>query len=264
MTRRARVLTAGLAAAVFAGSAMAGVPGMMSAGTEASPVRTHPLAPGELLLEVGGVGFVTARADMATLRVSISTGGDSQAAAHRANQAQVRGVIAALRRAGVPADAIETRSGEGFAQTVDVMTATQPPPAELTEAAYDVSTLVIRLRDIDHVTDVRAALVAAGADNISGPIYSVSDRGPARRQAQAQALAAARADAEAYAAQTSMRIVRLVRLTERVGADIFTLALNNESLFRSLRNTPSPTEPQTQPDVPILVLLGADFALAPR
>jgi len=263
MTRGMRFLSAAVTAALLGGAATAGVPGMMSAGTEASPVRTHPLAPGELLLEVGGVGFVTARADLATLSVSISTGGASQAAAHRANQADVRRVIEALRGAGVPADAIETRSGEGMMRTFDVTDSTPPP--DLAEAsAYDVSTLTIRLRDIDRVADVRAALAAAGADNISGPTYTIGDRGPARRRAQAQALAAARADAEAYAAQTNMRIVRVVRVTERVGADIFTLALNNEALFRGLRNAPPPTEPQTQPDIPVIVLLGADFALAPR
>jgi len=252
-----------VSAALTAGPALAGVPGMMSAGEQGSPVRTHPLAPGEQLLEVGGIGFVTARADLATMSVSISTGGENQAAARRANRAQVRSVVQALRRIGVPADAIQTRSGEGFARTFDVTMSTPPP--DLAEAsAYDVSTLVIRLRDIDRVVEVRSALEAAGADNISSPIYTISDRGPGRRRAQVQALAAARADAEAHAAQTNMRIVRLVRLTERVGADLFTIALNNEALFRGMRDMPSPSEPQTRPDIPVLVLLGADFALAPR
>lgn len=236
---------------------------MMSAGDEGSPVRTHPLAPGEQLLEVGGAGFVTARADLATLSVSISTGGDNQAAAHRANQAEVRRAIEALRRAGVPADAIQTQEGQGFARMVDA-SMTMPPSEPAQQPAYDVTTLTIRLRDIGRVDEVRAALREAGADNISGPIYTVGDRGPARRRAQAQALAAARADAEASAAASNMRIVRLVRITERVGGDLFTIALNNEALFRGLRNVPPPSEPQTQPDIPVLVLLGADYALAPR
>ena len=258
-----RLAGAIVSAALLAAPAGAGVPGMMSAGGEGSPVRTHPLAPGEQLLEVGGVGFVFARADLATLSVSISTGGETQTAAHRANQAEVRRAIEALRRAGVPADAIRTSEGLGFARTVDA-SMTIPPPDLLQEAAYDVTTLTIRLRDIDRVDAVRAALLEAGADNISGPTYTLDERGPARRRAQAQALAAARADAEASAAQANMRIVRLVRVTERVGSDLFTIALNNEALFRGFRNMPAPSEPQTQPDIPVLVLLGADYALAPR
>jgi uncharacterized protein len=258
-----RLAGAILSAALLAAPAGAGVPGMMSAGDQGSPVRTHPLAPGEQLLEVGGIGFVMARADLATLSVSISTGGANQAAARRANRAEVRRAIEALRRAGIPADAIRTQEGLGFPRTVDV-TETMPPPDLATDPAYDVTTLTIRLSDIDRVDAVRVALREAGADNISGPAYTIADRGPARRRAQAQALAAARADAEASAAQANMRIVRLVRVTERVGGDLFTIALNNEALFRGLRNMPSPSEPQTQPDIPVLVLLGADYALAPR
>lgn len=258
-----RLAGAIVSATLLAAPAAAGVPGMMSAGEQGSPVRTHPLAPGEQLLEVGGIGYVLARADLATLSVSISTGGATQAAARRANRAAVRRAVAALRRAGVPADAIRTREGEGFASTVDVGM-TSPPSEPVAEPAYDVTTLTIELRDIDRVDAVRAALREAGADNISGPTYTIGDRGPARHRAQAQALAAARADAEAAAAQANLRIVRLVRITERVGADLFTIALNNEALFRGFRNMPAPSEPQTQPEIPVLVLLGADFALAPR
>ena len=38
-----------------------------------------------------------------------------------------------------------------------------------------------------------------------------------------------------------MRIVRLVRVTERLGMDIFGIALNNEALFRGLRNVQAPS-----------------------
>ena len=264
---RGRSRVAALLAAILAVPAIAGVPGMTGGGGP-SPIRTDPLAPGEILLETGGIGYVTTRADLATITVRLSAGGETRAAARRAYQAEARRIVAALRGAGVPADAIATQVGtSGTAVTFSVY----PDPAAApfldppgTPAFDESGTLVVRLRNIDKVADVRAALTDLGANAVSGPVYSLTDRVQARHQAQALALAAARADAEAYAAQINMRLVRMVRLTERIGDDMYALAFNNEALFRSLRGLQSPGEPQAEPDIPTIMMLGADFALAPR
>lgn len=250
------------AAVLLSTPAGAGVPGLTGGGST-SPVRTHPLAAGELLLEVGGVGFVTSRADLATLTVTVSSDGETQAEARRANRAEVRRVIDAARRAGIPADAIET-GGSSPAALINAVASSVEEAVSGQPAHRANDSVTIRVRDIGRVSELRAALGAAGADTVSTPIYSLTDRGAARRQAQARALAAARADADAYAASTGMRLVRLVRVSERVGDGIFTLAFNNEALFRSLRETQSAGEPQTEPDIPTIVLVGADYALAPR
>ena len=263
---RGRRLSAAVLAALLAAPAAAGVPGTMGEDPVSRPVPTHPLAAGEELIETGGVGLVTMRADLATIVVTVSSGGASMAEARRANQAEVARVVAAASGAGVPADAIETRPGDPVSLLIAMAT------ADMAVRAMDVSqtgeqqahsVVTIRLHDIDRAPEVRAVLQATGSNAVSAPLYSLTDQRRARHQAQAQALAAARADAEALASQRNMRVARLVRVTERIGTDIFAIGFNNAALFRSggARNA---GEPGRQPEVPIVLLLGADYALAPR
>lgn len=253
------------AAALIAAPAAAGVPGQPSAGGAGSPVRTHPLGPDELLVEVGGIGVVTTRADLATITATVQAYGDGPAAARRAAEGRARELVAAARRAGVPADAIEVRHGQALtAMTVfDVLE--EPPPAEDASAGndQDASTITIRLRDIDRAPALGSALTEAGAA-VSPITYSLIDRTEARRAARAQALAMAEADAEAYAAATNRRVARLVRLTDRIGFDIYGLAINNAALMQNMRGMQDPSAPQTSPEITTIILLGADYALAPR
>jgi uncharacterized protein YggE len=263
---RGSICGLGILAALSAGPVGAGVPGMMDGGGAGSPVRTQPLAADERLIEVGGIGVVTTRADLATMTVSVSSSGASGNEARRANEIEVRRIVETARRAGVPAEAIETRAGQpvSLLRIFDVADAAAQPmdgPGMPERQAH--SEIVIRLRDIDKVAEVRAALALTGTYEIS-TIYALTDRNQARHRAQAQAVAAAQADAAAHAGQANMRVARLVRLTERTGMDVFALALNHAALFRSLRNTPNPAGPQTQPDIVTIVMLGADYALAPR
>lgn len=252
-----------LSAALLAGPAAAGVPGMPGGNGAPSAVRTQPLAPGEVLLETGGVGLVTSRADLATIVVLVSRSGGTPAAARRANAAEVRRVAATARRAGVPADGIAIRQGE--TQSSNSMTVDPAgSPEESISAYHAVATLTIRLRDIDRVAAVRAALEAMPAANVALPVYALTDRVAARREAQAQALAASRTDAEAYAQIVGMRLARMVRITERTGNDIYGIAINHAELFRRLERVFGPGRDQTEPEVVTLVLVGVDYALVPR
>lgn len=255
-------LPAAALAALLAAPVAAGVPGMMGGDPAASPVRTHPLAPGEELIETGGVGVATARADLATITITVTSYAATRNEANRANRTELDRVVAAARGAGVLADAIEIRSGATVVnlQVMDVPDS-GTTPASATEMAS--TRVTIRLREIERAIAIRAALQAAGPHEVSPPLYSLTDRRQARHQAQTQALAAARADAEAQAALRNMRVVRLVRVTERIGNDIYAIAFNNAALFQSLRGLENPGAPQRRPDIPTIVMLGADYALAP-
>ena len=125
------------------------------------------------------------------------------------------------------------------------------------------SIVTIRLRDIGRAAEVRTALEAAGGQ-VAPPVYSLTDATAARRAARAQALAMAQADADAYAAATNRRVARIVRLTDRIGFDIYGLAINNAALLQSFRGMADPTAPQLRPEITTIILLGADYALAPR
>lgn len=256
----ARLVLIGVALALAAPTAP-GVPGGLGQSPP-SPVRAQPLASGEILLETGGISLLSTRADTARLTISVRAGGETIAEASREADARARSILEAVRRPGIPAAAIMLRSAASeftMAPAMENMVMETPPDM----AAHNATrTITVRLSDVGRIESVRAAAEAAGAEEISGPVYSLADPGPARRQARIQALAGARADAEAQAAAMGMRVARIVRITERVGMDMFSYILG---VVPGLRGADSNIgEEQMDPDIPTLALVGVDFALAPR
>jgi uncharacterized protein YggE len=251
---RGGVLLTGLALALAAPGAAA-VPGPWGANEE-SPVRTAPLAPGETLLQLGGVAFVTAPADRITFTIPVFADGVDQADARRANRARVQRIVEAARRAGLPADGVLAYSGSGSIEFSMI----QGGPLASGAQARDRSMLILRMRDLGRAEAVRAAIAAeAGAEQYS-PNYELVDTGPARQAAKTRALAAARADAEAYAAAHGLRVVRIARINERAATELLGLARSYRGERRQRRD---PFE-RPAPEIEIVALLAVDFVLAPR
>jgi uncharacterized protein YggE len=129
------------------------------------------------------------------------------------------------------------------------------------EPSYVVSgEIAIRLSDSSQAEAVDAALRAVDSSLAPNVAYTVSDDGPARRGARADAIAAARADADAYAAAMNMRVVRIVRVTERIGMDIMSMLIGNPALAQLMEQVAQPDGP----DQVVRAFVGIDFALAPR
>jgi len=257
--RTARRAAAGLALA-FAAPAMAAQiapPGPLR-GVTATPVRTAPLAPGEVLLELGAIGVAAARADLATITIAVGAEAPGFEEARRLYRARLARIREALRGAGLPADAVQ--AGEDL-----------PPgshPQSFGTAAdfnnyWSGDIVVIRIADIDRVAAVRAALEAEGvAYEESAPLYTVSDYGAAQRQARVRAIARIRADADAYAAARGMRVARIVRVSERDGTDLYRLAYGQARRFRRGEGN-SFSGREASPEIDTGVAVSVDFALAP-
>jgi uncharacterized protein YggE len=232
-----------------------------------APVSAQPLASGEVLLEVNALAYVTSRADRATLSVVVSAVGADAPAARRATEAKLARVVAAVRAAGVAAEDIDAghiTTGVNYglvavdqAVVADGRNTSVPDPPR---TATGNSALTIVIRNVDRVEAVRDALSANEVESYQPPEYRLVDNTAQRREARAQAMRKARADAESYAAALNMRVVRVVRVTERLGLGGIGLIASEAdtvgSLFtRSWRRTP---------EVDTIVTVGVDFALAPR
>ena len=256
--RTVRRAAAGLALAL-AGPAMAAQiapPGPLR-GVTATPVRTAPLAPGEILLELGAIGVATARADLATITLTVGAEAPAFEEAQRLYRARLARIRAELRGAGLPADAVQTGEGQppgshpqSFGIAVDI------------NNAWYGDIVVIRIADVDRVPAVRAALEAAGVTDEIWPVYTVSDLSATLRAARVRALARIRADAEAYAAARGMRVARIVRVTERNATDLYRIAYGEARRFRR-GEVNMFTDQQPSPDIDAGVAIGVDFALAP-
>jgi uncharacterized protein YggE len=239
--------------------ALAGSAPLVSA--VAQPVSTQPLAPGEVLLELSAIGIATTRADTATMSVMLYATGTTPTEALAAAEALTRRVAELARANGVAASEMTVRPVRDNMSDEMMASNTMMLAEDVSSSAS--GSIEIRMRDVARVDALVAALSPIERVTVSNPVYALSDPGPARRQARTRALATLRADAEAYAVAANMRVVRIVRITERVGMDIMGLALGNSDLMRRTMGVGSGAD-NSDPNVSTFVIVGADFALVPR
>jgi uncharacterized protein YggE len=102
-------------------------------------------------------------------------------------------IAAALKKQGIADEDIQTQDVSLYPQTVD-----QGGKQVIT--GYQASLSVrVKVRDIAKLGEVISAANAAGANDISGPAFTIDDPAPARAKAIEEAVADARKSAEAMA-----------------------------------------------------------------
>lgn len=226
----------------------------------AAPAAAQTLAPGEILFEAVAVGSARADADTATLLVSVIATGTNEAGANQALPEAIERATAAARSVGVAEQDIDTTSLALF----DV--ADEPPPFETEDDVGEARRWVARrsinivVRDRTRIQAVRQALEQAGAEAVGYPTFALTDETAARGAAREEALRSARAQAEAYAAALGMRVDRVVRVSERLGMEVVSLALSEPDLQQRFAAARTGSEPQVE----LFAIVGVDFALAPR
>lgn len=163
-------------------------------------------------LDISATGEATRVPDVAVVSAGVvsraaTASGAIQDAANR--MARVR---AALKRAGIADRDVQTSS---ISLNPEYRYADNQPP-QLT--GYTASNqLTVRFRDIRSSGAILDALVAQGANQISGPNLTIDKPEAALDEARTSALAIGRARAELYAHSLGMRVVRLVSLSESGG-----------------------------------------------
>ena len=158
-------------------------------------------------ITVGGTGTVSAAPDRATLSFGVETRGSTARAALAANGGEMRRLLAALRAAG--ATDLKTQS-----VTLD------PRSSEAGDAGGFTArnAVSVTLRDIARTGAVIDAAVAAGANQVSGPLLTHADAGELYRQALREAVADARRSAQALAEAANLALGRITAVVEGGGA----------------------------------------------
>lgn len=233
------------------------IAGLDLASNGGSPVSVAPLAAGEVLLEVSAIGTVLTPADAVTFNLTVPGQGANSAEALASRAANIERVRRAARASGSTERdiRINNNSVSPFLPTEMLARPSDARPGPNVTVSSNVR---VRLRDVARADAFTRDLQAIGVDVNGGPTFSLADAGPARRAARAQALATARADAEAYASALAMRVVRIARVTERVGIDLFSLLAGAEDRFGGPGRRGSSSEVETVANV------GVDFVLVPR
>ena len=163
-------------------------------------------------LNLSAYGEVKAAPDMATITLGVQTTAPSAARAMQDNARRMSQVTAALRGAGIEGKDIQT-SGLNLNAQYDYQQ-NQPPRLTGYQASNDVT---ITVHDLARLGASIDAVVAAGANQINGVSFGLSDPKAAEDAARLKAVQALQAKAQLYAGATGYRIGRLVSLGESGG-----------------------------------------------
>ena len=160
---------------------------------------------------------MSALPDQAIINLGVQGSAATAAAALDANSKQMHDVLARLKADGIPDSAVETTNVSVYGYPLyDQKTGTQ------TGTSYQASNSVeVTLTDFSAVGSVFAAAAEAGANNLSGPTWQLSDNTKAQTQALAQASAQAHTKAEAFAAANGVTLGDVLVLTEGYSSPVY-------------------------------------------
>ena len=163
-------------------------------------------------LNLAAHGQVEVAPDMATINLGVMTQAGTAAAAMQANAARMTAVTAALQKGGIAARDIQT-SGLNLSPQYRY---DQNKPPILT--GYQASnTVTVKVRDLARLGQAVDATVNAGANQVHGISFGLSDPTAAENAAREAAVKALAAKAQLYAGATGHRVARLVQLSEGGG-----------------------------------------------
>lgn len=176
---------------------------------QAAEVQIQATGP---VIELGVSEMVDSRPDLATVYAGVSTRAQTAVAAMQQNATKMTAVIARIRALGIAQDDIQT-AGINLSPQYDYNQATQ---SQVFRGYIASNRLLIKLRNVQNAGQVLDALVAAGANDIGGPEFSVDDDTAYRAEARRKALARAQEQATEYARLTGYSGVRLLEINESI------------------------------------------------
>ena len=164
---------------------------------------------------VSGEGSASAAPDVATLRFSSVSRGETAAAAMEANAERATRMRDALRRAGVePRDMQST----GLSLSPYYAQGERGRPAREQVAGYEArNALMVRLREVGEVGAVIDAAVRAGANGLDSLQFGFADEASLREAARVDAVRDAEAAAGLLADAAGARLGRVLVIEEGGG-----------------------------------------------
>ena len=210
------VLGAALLAAAFAGCSDS------SRSTVIAPGSASAMSSSDTITVVGEA-TVKSSPDEAVLSVAVESDGKDPAAAMNKNSAAVTDVLERIKREGVDDKDIETANVTVYA----IRTYTNDGQEKLT-GYRATNTVRVTLADATKVGTVFSAAIEAGANNVSGPVWRLSDNTKAVAEALKKATQNARQKAEALAEASGVDLGDVIMLSENsVQVPVYPMYLDN-------------------------------------
>ena len=218
-----------------------------------------PIAATSALLTLTAEGKTARTPDLAVFNAGVTSQGRTAGEALSANSAAMNRVVTTLKQTGIADKDIQTSQislNPIYGQPV-----TQPNGMVIQEpriVGYQATnTVSIRSRDIKNFGKVLDALVASGANQISGPSFQLADPSSANDEARVSAIKTARARAELYARASGLRVVRIVSISESGGY------APPQPMYSRAMKAESDSTPISAGEVEAAVSVVVQFELAP-
>jgi len=172
----------------------------------ASPLRAQAV---DRLVTVGGEATIAVAPDTALIRIGVTSQGKNAREASEANARQITAVLAAIKASGIDDRDIQTSRLSLQPQYDPNKSGT----ARLT--GFQVTNqLTVRIHDIGKLPDILDRAIAAGANEMSGIEFAVSQQSRLLDQARAEAVADARRKAELYAQAAGAKLGRVLQIAD--------------------------------------------------
>jgi uncharacterized protein len=163
----------------------------------------------EKLVTVTGEATVAVAPDIAMIRIGVSSQDKTAREAGEVNARQMTAVLTAIKDSGIADRDIQT-SRLSLQPQYDP---NKGGTARLT-GFQATNQVTVRIRDIDKLPTVLDRAIAAGANEMSGIEFVVSEQSKLLDQARDDAIADARRKAELYAKAAGAKLGRVVSITE--------------------------------------------------
>jgi uncharacterized protein YggE len=175
-----------------------------------SPARGQGVDDSARSITVSGIGSVTTVPDRAHFSFGVQAQSRTASQALEAADAQLTRVVAALRGAGIAQADIQT-------EQISLSTRTSEDGVQIVGYTA-VSSVSVRVRNLDRAGPVVDAAVGAGANQVYGPSLTRSDQNAVYRSALKAAYADARARAQALAEAAGVTLGAMTSTVEGGGS----------------------------------------------
>lgn len=176
------------------------------AAVDITPSAANPV------VELSVTETVLGSPDTATFSTGVTSKAPTAQAALRANSADMEKVIAQIVAQGIKRQDIQT-SGINLSADYEYSNDGRPPRF----IGYQVTNQVtVRVRQMARLGAILDAVVSNGANNISGPSFSLDDDSAAQRDARDKAMKRAQGQAMDYARRAGFSGVQLLAVSEGI------------------------------------------------
>ena len=168
-------------------------------------------------ITVVGEGMLSLKPDMATIHVGAEARSGTASEAKGMVDERMDSITTALEGAGVDEKDIQTSHYYIHYEQAPIPT-TGEMSARENQGAYMVSNMVlVTIREVDKAGDVLDAAVQAGANQVHGVSFTVSDESVWQNQSRAEAMADARERAQELADLAGVELGQVLTVSEIIG-----------------------------------------------